>query len=511
MADMERKIAIEYDGSPHFLTELKDGAKMNHGRENGQSLAKRRLLEKMGWKVISIPFHVNIAMNRLAAPARKAAKVSAASEQSKRTARKKLRTRPPDSPLPFPCFLLCARFARASLRSRLRSQVNYLRDLLARNGVEVTWTSVKGVDYDVEVEASLTGPDASMGFGMPPPEGAQYYADPTDPYAAENAAQYGGDPNTHQYGNPSAHPHQPFGNQMDGSQFGSNPYDHHQGPNQYLQPGFSSYEPHAQSLYADPSHQQHPHPLQPHPLQPHQPHPHQQHLHQQHQPPPHGHPQMGHHPPPPQQSLYGNPPPPSHSQPPPHSFSSSGAPQGLSVNVPAWSAGPPKFDSTPSLDDTPNSAPAGSVSAAAAPFVPHSGNLDPMPTFSAPSSLDNALSTDSLSSFQLGLDDASASAALPAFLGGDQSHTASSVSSAPVPPPPPGLSNLKLVSGPGYVFHTNKETRSETAAKSIFGSSSDGPYRDLQVGAPCFLFDYSSQMYEGIFIAETVCTKNIDK
>jgi hypothetical protein len=82
MADMERKIAIEYDGSPHFLTELKDGAKMNHGRENGQSLAKRRLLEKMGWKVISIPFHVNIAMNRLAAPARKAAKVSAASERA---------------------------------------------------------------------------------------------------------------------------------------------------------------------------------------------------------------------------------------------------------------------------------------------------------------------------------------------------------------------------------------------------------------------------------------------
>jgi hypothetical protein len=106
MADMERKIAIEYDGSPHFLTELKDGAKMNHGRENGQSLAKRRLLEKMGWKVISIPFHVNIAMNRLAAPARKAAKVSAPPV-------KPFARGPQTHPSPsLPSFLLCARFAR---------------------------------------------------------------------------------------------------------------------------------------------------------------------------------------------------------------------------------------------------------------------------------------------------------------------------------------------------------------------------------------------------------------
>ena len=58
----ERKIAVEYDGASHFLTELKKGARPNHGRENGPTTAKRRLMEQMGWKVANIDYKDNIKM-----------------------------------------------------------------------------------------------------------------------------------------------------------------------------------------------------------------------------------------------------------------------------------------------------------------------------------------------------------------------------------------------------------------------------------------------------------------
>jgi hypothetical protein len=51
-ANVEKKIAIEYDGTDHFLTVLST----NTLRENGRTKAKRRLLEGLGWKVVNIPF-----------------------------------------------------------------------------------------------------------------------------------------------------------------------------------------------------------------------------------------------------------------------------------------------------------------------------------------------------------------------------------------------------------------------------------------------------------------------
>ena len=140
MADMERKIAIEYDGAPHFLTDLKEDSKQNHGRENGQSTAKRRLLEKMGWKVLNIPFHVNVDMNKISGPGRKAAKVA------------------------------------------------YLRDLLTSSGVDVPWHSVKGVDHDIgstDADAHLYG-DLGVGDSVGGGGGGQeqFYA-PSDPYAEQ--------------------------------------------------------------------------------------------------------------------------------------------------------------------------------------------------------------------------------------------------------------------------------------------------------------------------------------
>ena len=52
----ERKIAIECDGPSHYLTELTKGAKPNYGRENGPTTAKRRLMERMGWKIVNIDY-----------------------------------------------------------------------------------------------------------------------------------------------------------------------------------------------------------------------------------------------------------------------------------------------------------------------------------------------------------------------------------------------------------------------------------------------------------------------
>jgi very-short-patch-repair endonuclease len=42
-----RKIAVELDGPTHFLSS---------GRENGRTIAKRRLLERLGWKVVNISY-----------------------------------------------------------------------------------------------------------------------------------------------------------------------------------------------------------------------------------------------------------------------------------------------------------------------------------------------------------------------------------------------------------------------------------------------------------------------
>jgi hypothetical protein len=51
IACVKSKIGIECDGPFHYL--------LNSGRETGSSRAKKRLLERLGWKVISIPYWVN--------------------------------------------------------------------------------------------------------------------------------------------------------------------------------------------------------------------------------------------------------------------------------------------------------------------------------------------------------------------------------------------------------------------------------------------------------------------
>jgi len=61
----ERKIAVECDGPHHYLTELKKGAMPNHGRENGRTTAKRRLMEQMGWKVVNIDYKDSRRLNAM--------------------------------------------------------------------------------------------------------------------------------------------------------------------------------------------------------------------------------------------------------------------------------------------------------------------------------------------------------------------------------------------------------------------------------------------------------------
>jgi hypothetical protein len=51
MACTDRKIAIEYDGPFHYLTVL-DGS--GRSVENGSTKAKRRLLQRLGWKVVNL-------------------------------------------------------------------------------------------------------------------------------------------------------------------------------------------------------------------------------------------------------------------------------------------------------------------------------------------------------------------------------------------------------------------------------------------------------------------------
>jgi len=56
----ERKIAVEFDGPAHYLTELKEGAKRNHGRENRRTKAKRRLMRQMGKAVVNVDYKDDI-------------------------------------------------------------------------------------------------------------------------------------------------------------------------------------------------------------------------------------------------------------------------------------------------------------------------------------------------------------------------------------------------------------------------------------------------------------------
>jgi len=58
-------------------------------------------------------------------------------------------------------------------------------------------------------------------------------------------------------------------------------------------------------------------------------------------------------------------------------------------------------------------------------------------------------------------------------------------------------SPLILIPGPGFVFHCNKDTRGEVLSKMLFGSPSDQQYRELRSGHACFLYNYSTQTFEG--------------
>jgi hypothetical protein len=68
----------------------------------------------------------------------------------------------------------------------------------------------------------------------------------------------------------------------------------------------------------------------------------------------------------------------------------------------------------------------------------------------------------------------------------------------------------KLFNGPGYVFHCNKQTRGEVMEKSIFGCPKSGRFADIKPGAPCFLFNVSTQKFEGLFLAVSTLTRDID-
>ena len=60
----ERKIAVEYDGAHHYLTEPKKGARANWGRESGRTIAKRTLMEKLGWKVVNVSYKDDIRLEK---------------------------------------------------------------------------------------------------------------------------------------------------------------------------------------------------------------------------------------------------------------------------------------------------------------------------------------------------------------------------------------------------------------------------------------------------------------
>jgi hypothetical protein len=54
MACRKKMVAIEFDGPSHFLREVGSGKVLE--LENGATKAKRRFLERLGWKVVNIPY-----------------------------------------------------------------------------------------------------------------------------------------------------------------------------------------------------------------------------------------------------------------------------------------------------------------------------------------------------------------------------------------------------------------------------------------------------------------------
>ena len=54
MACRKKMVAIEFDGPSHFLREVGSGKALE--LENGSTKAKRRFLERLGWKVVNIPY-----------------------------------------------------------------------------------------------------------------------------------------------------------------------------------------------------------------------------------------------------------------------------------------------------------------------------------------------------------------------------------------------------------------------------------------------------------------------
>ena len=56
MACRQKMIAVEFDGPSHFLRQVGSGKVLD--LENGATKAKRRFLERLGWKVINIPYFV---------------------------------------------------------------------------------------------------------------------------------------------------------------------------------------------------------------------------------------------------------------------------------------------------------------------------------------------------------------------------------------------------------------------------------------------------------------------
>jgi len=57
-ANVEEKIAVEFDGPTHYIEDLSLGPGHNkrYLRENGSTAFKTRLLKKCGWKVVRIPY-----------------------------------------------------------------------------------------------------------------------------------------------------------------------------------------------------------------------------------------------------------------------------------------------------------------------------------------------------------------------------------------------------------------------------------------------------------------------
>jgi hypothetical protein len=62
----EKRIGFEYDGIHHYLTDLSDlndgVVVLNQGKETGQTVAKRRIIESEGWTIINIPWYDDAAM-----------------------------------------------------------------------------------------------------------------------------------------------------------------------------------------------------------------------------------------------------------------------------------------------------------------------------------------------------------------------------------------------------------------------------------------------------------------